>query len=992
MYLNCKTYYSFKYGTFSPAELVQEAVDKGVPSIALTNINNTCDLWEFVARCKESGITPVGGVEIRNGDHFLYLLLARNNQGLFLINRFLSEHLSEKKLFPPRPKFDDSVWIIFPLNAHAPDDLVANEIIGVQPNELNKLFRVPVQDHADRFVIRQPVTVRNKTYYQLHRLLRAIDKNILESQLQEKDVAAQHEFFVSPGKLLQRFENFPTIIANTHRVIDSCNLSMDFHSDKTKKLYTSSAEDDRKLLERLAITGMNKRYGAKNKEAKARIANELAIINDSGFNAYFLMTWDVVRYGKSCGFFHVGRGSGANSIVSYCLGITEVDPIELNLYFERFLNPYRTSPPDFDIDYSWKDRDEIIHYIFDRYGHENVSLLGSFVTFQARAVIRELGKVYGLPKEEIDRLANYKQAADQIHYQILEFGQLLKSFPNYLSIHAGGMLISQEPIHTYTATELPPKNFSTSQIDMHIAEEIGLFKLDILSQRGLGHIKDAIELVEQNKGVSINIHAVEKFKKDPKINAQLRSGDTIGCFYIESPGMRQLLQKLSCSEYPTLVAASSVIRPGVSQSGMMEEYIKRHHNRKNYECIHPVMKALLPETYGLMIYQEDVIKVSLEFAGLDAGKCDLIRRGMSGKTRGYNAFREVQADFFNGAKAKGHEEAVINEVWRQLSSFGGYSFSKAHSASFAVESYQSLYLKTYFPMEFMVSVIKNFGGYYSRELYFHELKRTGANVYPPCVNSSDYMTNIKGTDVWTGFVHIQGLQENFAMQILRDRARSGPYHHLLDFIERTQPALEQLNLLIRVDAFRFTGIAKPALLWEAAYLLRHAKHHSAGELFHEAPPEFDLPHLIHDKFDYMIDQVELLGFTLGNVFDMVDHELNVTVKARELSSHVGEEVDVLVYLITIKDSWTKHNQLMHFGTFIDETGDWMDTIHFPDVAAKYPFTGKGFYKIRGKVTVSFGVPSIEAHSCEKIGIKENLSQVTEILKSDQSYRAMEQRA
>jgi DNA polymerase-3 subunit alpha len=387
-----------------------------------------------------------------------------------------------------------------------------------------------------------------------------------------------------------------------------------------------------------------------------------------------------------------------------------------------------------------------------------------------------------------------------------------------------------------------------------------------------------------------------------------------------------------------------------------------------------------------MIYQEDVIKVCLEFAGLDAGKCDIIRRGMSGKARGYDVFLRVQEDFFACAKAKGHTQPVIQEVWRQVSSFGGYSFSKAHSASFAVESYQSLHLKTYYPMEFMVSVVKNFGGFYSRELYFHELKRTGARVHPPCVNNSDYMTNIHGIDVYVGLIHVQGLQENFALRIIEERIKAGPYHHLLDFIERTQPGLEQLNLLIRIDAFRFTGITKPALLWEASYLLKHNKNHSAGELFHEAPPSFELPHLVHNKFDYMIDQIELLGFTLGNVFDMVDHELNTTVKAKDLHRYVGREVNVLVYLITIKDTWTKHSQLMHFATFLDEAGDWMDTIHFPDVAATYPFTGKGFYKIRGKVTVSFGVHSIEAHHCEKIGIKENMSQVAEILKADQSFR------
>src|SRR4051812_18529266 len=277
-------------------------------------------------------------------------------------------------------------------------------------------------------------------------------------------------------------------------------------------------------------------------------------------------------------------------------------------------------------------------YIFKRYGRAHVCLLGSYVTFQSRAVIRELGKVFGLPKEEIDALEGSSMKDDKIQRQILFYGSLIKNFPHHLSVHAGGMLISDQPISQYTASDLPPKGFNTSQIDMFIAEKIGLFKLDILSQRGLGHIKETLELVRQNKQLSINIHDVERFKKDKSVAEQIRRADTIGCFYIESPGMRQLLRKLRCDDYITLVAASSIIRPGVSQSGMMKKYIYRFHNRDKFEYLHPKMEELLKETYGVMVYQEDLIKVAQHFAGLDMAEADVLRRVMSGKYRGHKQF------------------------------------------------------------------------------------------------------------------------------------------------------------------------------------------------------------------------------------------------------------------------------------------------------------------------------------------------------------------
>lgn len=976
MYLNCKSYFSFRYGTIPTKELVQMAVEKGVGSLALTNINSTCDIWDFVKLCQDEGIKPIAGVEIRNGDKLLYILLAANNRGLQWIHEFLSEQLLLKKDFPEpdlQSTFFDSNnngFAIYPLNTKPVDKLLVNERIGVLPWETNKLFTQDLKKYADKYVIRQPVTIQNKTYYNLHRLLRCIDKNILLSKLPPESQASPEEVFTSPGELLDKFKHYPFIVTNTYKLMESCDIEIDFITDKNKQTYGGTKEDDRILLEKLAVDGLGSRYNKKDTTARERLFKELKIINELGFNSYFLINYDIIRYAQSRGFYYVGRGSGANSIVAYCLRITDVDPIELNLYFERFLNPHRTSPPDFDIDFSWTDRDEVIDYIFKRYGKNHVTLMGAYSTFKHDAIIQQLGKVFGLPKDEIDELKRTNRATDKIKSLILQYGNLIYGFPNILTLHACGMLISEKPITAYGSLWMPPKGFPTIQMDMHGAENVGLNKFDILSQRGLGHIKECLRLIKENRGIEIDIHAVEKFKSDAGVARQIREANTIGCFYIESPAMRGLLKKLRCDDYLTLVAASSIIRPGVAQSGMMRAFIERFHDRSKIDFLHPVLKELLEETFGVMVFQEDVIKVAHYFAGLDLGEADVLRRAM--KLGSGSKFQLVKDKYMASCERMGHTKELATEVWRQMESFAGYSFNKAHSASFAVESYMSLYLKTYFPKEFMVAVINNFGGFYSRELYFLELLKTGGEIKPPCINNSDYYTNITGNEVYTGFIHIKSLQQTLAENILEERKNNGPYLHLQNFIERTNIGQEQLNILVSVGAFRFTGKSKKTLLWEANFLQKNNQPqlHNAPVLFEDTPLQFNMPELIDNRLDDLYDEMEILGFTLSNPFLMVDEEPAKYVLSKDLSSHHGKFVTVLAYFIARKHVVTKNDDQMFFGTFVDCNLDWIDTVHFPDSAKNFPLHNSGFYKITGKVTDDFGVYSLEVSKMYKVGYKE----------------------
>jgi DNA-directed DNA polymerase III PolC len=992
MYLNCHTAFSFKYGTLRVDALFEEARRCGVHKLILTEINNTASYIEMLRLCavnapyKDTGLTEYGkpawpleigvGVEFRKENGLLYIAIAKNNAGFESINRFLSYHNAENKQLPDRAPAFENVAIIYPFGKIEPAQLHCYEFIGIGKHQLHQftLYEGRIA-HPEKFVILHPVTFANKTDFNVHRLLRAIDNNALLSKLKPNQQALPDEIMMPEDRLEELFRNHPFLIENTRRLVAECSITFDLKTDKNKKHLTGSTNSDWDFLVTKAWKGFEELYDVNNDELRERFQRELNIIQMKDFCGYYLVAYDLVCFAREKGFDFVGRGSGANSVVAYCLGITNVDPIELDLYFERFLNSERTSPPDFDIDFSWDHRDEVYDYFFTKYGKDHVCLLGTHVTYQKRSVVRELAKVFGLPKEEIDLLVEEPEKyanRDHITELIFRYAELLKDLPANISIHAGGVLITEKPIYFYTATETPPKGYPVSHFEMHNAEDMGIFKFDILSQRGLGHLRETVKHVLRNRGIDVDIHRFGDFKKDPKIRDLMRCSKAMGCFYVESPAMRMLLGKLRCEDYLTLVAASSIIRPGVARSGMMRAYIERFHASKNgqtYESIHPKMDELMKETYGVMVYQEDVIKVAHHFAGLTLTEADVLRRGMSGKYRSRDEFRRVEERFFTNCRERGYDQQVVDRVWYEIESFSGYSFAKGHSASYAIESYQSLYLKAHYPLEFMVGVINNFGGFYRTEFYFHEARMNGASIEAPCINKSDNLTTIRGTEIYIGFIHIKSLESKIAKHIPLDREKSGPYKSLDNFLRRTPGiGLEQIRLLIRIGAFRFTGKNKQKLLWEAMLYFSNARTMpvTTAELFDTEPEDYPLPALERNELEDAFDELELLGFPVCSPFKLLSPVPGGDALARDLGTMINKQIRIIGYVVTTKDTRTAKNEPMHFGTFYDRQGEFFDTVHFPDIAARYPFRGRGFYEITGKVVEDFGVYVIEVSKMTKL--------------------------
>ena len=480
--------------------------------------------------------------------------------------------------------------------------------------------------------------------------------------------------------------------------------------------------------------------------------------------------------------------------------------------------------------------------------------------------------------------------------------------------------------------------------------------------------------------------------------------------------MRQLLRKLRCDDYITLVAASSVIRPGVAKSGMMRQYIERHlaasprlsasksvgdglsvgsgvrgvENKQNPALtrtqthtaaahtqtqwyLHPSMEDYLGETYGVMVYQEDVIKVAHHFGGVDLGEADILRRAMSGKYRSANRFNLLRDKFFENCSERGITEDLTTEVWRQMESFSGYSFCKAHSASFAVESYQSLFFKAYYPLEFMVGVINNFGGFYRTEVYLHEARMAGANVCAPCVNRSTFLTRIEEKDLWMGFVHLSGLKREIADAMHEERLENGLFASLDDLLRRLPLSLEQVTLLIRIGALRFTGKSKKKLLWEANMVFSKApvrKQKSA--LFTLEQKDWALPDLPDDPVEDAYDQIELLGFSLCPPFELLSEKpLPSELNAVEMEQRPGQRITISGYLISRKQVRTSRGKMMGFVDFVDAEGNYFDVTMFPETYMKYPIMGVGVYRMTGKVSDDFGVPTLEVQSIRRLGYLED---------------------
>ncbi len=613
-----------------------------------------------------------------------------------------------------------------------------------------------------------------------------------------------------------------------------------------------SREEAFEILKQRSYEGSIRRYGAITRPVQERLDRELGIIRAKGFAEYFLVVADIVtRSPRTC-----GRGSAAASLVSYALGITHVDPVRYDLYFDRFLNMGRVDPPDIDVDFAWDERDDVIAHVLSVYGEERAAMVCNHLCFRGRASVREVAKVYGLPEDEIaavtKRLGRFWAAGSaeemiRLHPlfkdvrlerpwpDILRWASRLEGRPRHLSVHCGGVVIVPDAIWDHVPIQPSAKGVNVIHWEKDQTEDAGLVKIDLLGNRSLAVIRDTLASVEEHHGVTI---AYDRFNplEDLRARELIRRGDTVGVFYVESPAMRQLQEKTLTGDFERLVVHSSIIRPAAN--AYIREYVRRLRGGA-YRTIHPLLDDLMPETFGIMVYQEDVAKVAIAMAGFDAASADDLRKVLSKKHK-EKRLADYRQRFHAGAAARSFERGVAEAVWEMILSFGGYSFCKPHSASYALVSFKSAYLRAHYPAEFMAAVISNQGGYYSTFAYISECRRMGLTILPPDVNASGIPYTGSNGSIRVGLMQIQTMKEASREAVLEGR-REGPYRSLEDFLARAEVDPADVRLLILAGAFDSIagGRSRPELMWrwalwnggrlpEAAGPLRAGGMHPAG--------------------------------------------------------------------------------------------------------------------------------------------------------------------
>jgi len=937
--------------------LCQTVKQQGQDFLALTDTNGLYGAIHFLDVAREHGLKPIIGTELVSGPHRA-VLLAKNTIGYANLCRILSaRHCDASFEFIETVAHHRTGMMILSADpvavaawqVQSPENLYVELTPGPalpKAVALSRRHRLPP-------VATTRAAFLHPTDYQAHRLLRAIAENTTLSRLEAKRCALPSHWLMSEPVLARHLPHVPEAVANTRRIAEECHTAWDFKQTIFPSFRQLSSDAAFEALQQKTYDGALWRYGTLSAIVRERIEKELAVIREKGYADYFLVVDEIVRQApRTC-----GRGSAAASIVSYCLGITHVDPIRHNLLFERFLNPGRHDPPDIDVDFPWDERPAILDWVFKQYGHQHAAMVANQNTLATRAALREIAKVYGLPAAEIGKALNFLQRrADFVDVQpgktvqdwardvcralnlrnpwpeILYWSTQLDGHFRNLGLHPGGVVLVPDEIRRYVPVEISASNLPVIQWEKDQTEEAGLVKIDLLGNRSLAVIRDAVAAVARNTGRVIDYATWDPIT-DLTTNDLIRRGETMGCFYVESPATRLLLKKLwggmpperraVADVFEYLVVVSSLIRPAANTFTV--DFIRRAHGEP-YTSPHPVLDEILAETHGIMVYQEDVMKVAVALGGFSVEDGDQLRKVLSKKHKA-RRLRDYQVQFYKGALSRGIELPVIDAIWSMIMSFAGYSFCKPHSASYAQVSFKSAYLRAHYPAEFIAAVVSNQGGYYSAFAYLSEGRRMGLTILPPDINASVWAYTGSGTTVRVGLMQIKSLQEDLARRIIAEREQHGPYRSLSDFLSRVKLDYAQAKLLIKAGCFdSISGeLTRPALLWRIF----------AAEA--TKPPTYIPIPTEYSSQKKMQHELTLFGFPVHyHPLDLFTKALNGTsrILAKDLDQYVGKEVTLIGWLLTEKIVSTKKGEPMEFMTLEDQTGMYDATV-FPNIYREY---------------------------------------------------------
>ena len=985
--LRVRSSFSLLKGTASPAELCRQARQYGYETMALTDQENLYGLWAFLAACRREEIRPVIGAELQGGAAEPVVLLVCSDIGYTNLCNLITR---AKKTGAGVPWETDAGLfqglVLLVKNVRLLETLYERGLqvvadLGSRPTEGGGKLRKRAAALGVPAVATPDSDLAHRDQYRLRLLLQAIESGtIIPSGEKEAHPALVARSLERPEIYQQRFAVWPEALKATWEVAEMCSFSGPRFGIVMPPWKQGRGLCAAAVLRDQAYRGARHRYGDDLSETVVeRLEYELRVIEQMGFSSYFLVVRDIVhppgpdgtrKQRRIC-----GRGSGAASLVAYCLGVTNVCPIRYNLYFERFLNPGRTDPPDIDIDFAWDERDEVLGEVLRGFG-DHSAMVCNHVCFKPRMAIRETARAYGLPGYEISRMTKrlpWFARSDETTLQeqigelpalkdqdfsgpwaeIINLAGQLVGLPRYLSVHPGGMIITPEPVSNYVPVERAVKGVPIIQWEKDGAEEAGLVKIDLLGNRSLGVIRDAISNIRNNK-VPFSEQQWEP-EDDGATQAAVSRGRTMGCFYIESPAMRLLQQKAGSGDFEQLVIQSSIIRPAANE--FVREYVRRLHGG-TWEPLHPALEQVLDETFGLMVYQEDVSRVAVALAGFSHSEADGLRKVLSKKDRELR-LRDYRENFYKGCQESKLPETEIDRIWSMMMSFDGYSFCKPHSASYARVSYQAAYLKTHFPAEFMAAVISNQGGYYSTFSYVSEAKRMGLSLDPPDVQCSEYRWRGKNSRIRVGLQAVHDFGSETAVRIIACR-NERPFSSVGDFLQRVRPADNEVRSLIDAGALDSLnpGQNRSSLFWELAGRKQYREKSGNTSLFPDVPlvpPSLEA----QDPLDGLRREYRSLGFLCANhpitLVRKNAHQTTQTTKACDLVACVGRSVQFAGWLLTGKLVSTKTGDVMEFLTFEDETG-MVETTFFPGTYRRYAhlLAGRKPYLLSGLVESDYG--------------------------------------
>ncbi len=989
--LHCRSYYSFLRGTAAPGELARRAAELGISALGLADRNGVYGAVEFYLACRKAGVKPILGAELTDpgegtGERSA-VFLARNRRGWAGVCRLVTSRQLEKRfsLASAVAEAGENIFVLTPFPALIPNPTPDTVFLAVGPEtgpgRRHELARLAGR-RGIRPVAAGPVLYPERSDFPLYRLLAAIRTR---SQLPALAPTVPRRGWIrSEREMADELRDFPEAVEATGEIAGECRFDPELDRLRLPRYPLAEGEEAAGKLRSLCLRGVRRRYRKVPAGLRERLDRELKIIGDLGMADYFLLVEEISAYARKRSIPSLGRGSAAASLVCYLLSITGVDPLKHNLYFERFLNRARTDPPDIDLDFPTNRRGEVIGWIYRRFGRERVATLSTTVRFRGRAALGETARAMGISEtgarsltrqlpffaslDNPERLRREYPECRNLPWRekwfrdLIETAGRLEGIPRHLSVHPGGVVIAPGPLTDHLALERASGGLVVTQPDMYAVKRLGLLKIDILGQRSLAVVEDAVRSIQQS-GIDIDLDRSNP-EEDPGTADLLANGKTVGCFYIESPVMRSLLKRLRCRDFATLVAASSVIRPGVSSTGCADRYVARRRGRERVEPIHPLVDGVLAGTGGVMIYQEQVMRMVVEAAGLAPSEADVFRRCMT-KKPGWKGLDGYRTRFLEGAVRNRIPRSTAQELWRQIEGFGAYAFCQAHSAAFAQLSFQTAWLKTHYPAPFLAAVIANRGGFYPTGEYVQEARRIGLKILPPSLNLSASECRAQGEGIRLGLREVKHLKGKTLRRLLAERVRR-PFSSGEDFLRRVRPGRGEVRSLALSGALADLGIGPSAAAWWMSGKKRNSE---PDPLFPDFVEESGspLPDWLERPDDQMRQEQEGMGFSPlppetgeWTKFRGTTFPGGRRPRSDELNGLDGEEVEMIGRAVTGRTARTRdRGKLMKFLTLEDEKG-LFEAVLFPDCyqrcGQRLAFPGP--YWILGKVRVEDGAPVV----------------------------------